>query len=71
MGGLRNSLRHHGMIATSPGWRRHFWPARQRTVLAVRPVQDAHGFWPALFSFWASALAGVFGFWSGRAGGSR
>lgn len=25
MGDLRNKLRHHGMLATSNSWRRHWW----------------------------------------------
>jgi hypothetical protein len=30
MGGTENSLRHLGLIATSPSWRRHFWRLGRR-----------------------------------------
>jgi hypothetical protein len=66
MGEQRNSLRHHGMMATSPGWRRHFWPARHRVAPAFTPPRDAAAFWPVVFALWTTALANILTFWSGR-----
>lgn len=71
MGDTRNRLRHHGMIATSPGWRRHFPPARRSSALAVLPTRAAIPFWPAMVAFWASTLLGIVSFWSGRTNDRR
>ena len=58
MGHVDNSLRHHGLIATSPSWRRHFRrtpavPRAHRRSIAPAPLFDAwFALWQAFCRFW-------------------
>ena len=71
MGDQRTPLRQHGMIATSPGWRRHFWSWQDTEAPALVQSRDADELWPVVLAFWTTAVTNIPAFWTIRTGNRR